>query len=191
MVRVPYVDPEDLPAEKRALFDTLSEADEADRDHDLEGGTLNVYRLLGNNVAVLEAFRSYGSTVWQESGLTPHERETVILATSYHADAPYEWHQHVRVALDEGMTREQIRAISSGDREVLEPALAAVVDYVAAFVEGDVDDDVHDRLADHFDDDVIVGIGALAGLYLGLARVLEAFAVDTEVAFVGWDLENL
>ncbi|WP_255190736.1 carboxymuconolactone decarboxylase family protein [Natronobeatus ordinarius] len=191
MVRVPYVDPDDLPAEKRALLDTLSETEEAERAHELEGGTLNVYRLLGNNVAVLEAFRSYGSTVWQESGLTPHERETVILATSCHADAPYEWHQHVRVALDEGMTREQIRAISSGDHEALEPELAAAVDYVDAFVEGDVDDDVHDRLADHFDDDVIVGIGALAGLYLGLARALDAFAVDTEVEFVGWDLENL
>ena len=191
MARVPCVDPEALPEDKRELLDTLSDADEEARDHDLKGGTLNVYRSLGNNVALLEAFRSYGSAVWHESGLTPHERETVILATSYHANSPYEWHQHVRVALDEGMSREEIRAVSSGDHEALEPELAAIADYVEAFVASEVDDETHDSLADHFDEDVIVGIVTLAGLYLGLARALDAFDVETEVEFVGWDLEKL
>ena len=191
MARIPYADPVELPEAKRDLLDTLSDVDAEDRDHDLEGGTLNVYRALGTNLAILEAFRSYGSTVWHESGLSPHERETVILATSYHADSPYEWHQHVRVALDEGMSREQIRAISSEDEGALEPELAAIADYVGAFVESAVDDETHDRLADHFDDDVIVGIDALSGLYLGLAKTLDALDVEPEVEFVGWELENL
>lgn len=192
MPRIPHVDPEGFPADKRSLLDTLSDEDNVpDRDHDLEGGTLNVYRTLGNDIALLAGFREYGSTVWSESGLDPHEREVVILTTAHETDCAYEWHQHVRVSLNEGLSREQIRAVSADDRDQLAPGHAALVEYVRAFVAGDVDDATHDRLAEHYADDVVLGVGMLAGCYLGLARVLQAMDVETEVPFVGWDLENL
>ena len=193
MARIDYADPEDLPAEKRDLLDTLSDADVDDdeRGHSLEGGTLNVYRTLGRNVALLEGFRAYGSTVWSESGLSPHERETVILATAYYADTAYEWHQHVRVALDEGMDPEEILAISREESDRLEPERAALVAYVERFVDGEVDEETHERLADHYDEETILGVCALAGCYLGLARLLQALEVDLKNEFVGWDLENL
>lgn len=191
MARIPYVDQQDLPADKQSLLDTLSDETESSDAHSLGGETLNVYRAMANNVALLEAFQTYGSAVWDESGLTPHEREYVILAVSYHTRSHYEWHQHVRVALDEGLTPDEIRAVSSGDHDALAPEYAAIIDYVGAFVEGSVDDETHERLAAHYEDEVILGIEMLAGTYLGLARVLDALAVDTEVEFVGWDLENL
>ena len=193
MARISYVDPADLPAEKRELLDTLSDADvdDADRSHSLTGGTLNVYRTLGRNVALLEGFRAYGSVVWNHSGLSPHEREFVILATSYYADAAYEWHQHVRVALDEGIDPKQILAISREEPDRLADEHAALVAYVEEFVEGEVEDDTHERLAAHYDEAVILGVGMLSGCYLGLARVLQGLQVDLEDEFVGWDLENL
>ncbi|AXR80169.1 carboxymuconolactone decarboxylase family protein [Natrarchaeobaculum sulfurireducens] len=193
MARIDYANPEDLPAEKRDLLDTLSDADVDDdeRSHSLEGGTLNVYRTLGRTVALLEGFRGYGSTVWLESGLSPHERETVILATAYYADTAYEWHQHVRVALDEGMDPEEILAISREEPDRLEPERAALVAYVERFVDDEVDDETHERLADHYDEETILGVCALSGCYLGLARLLQALEVDLENEFVGWDLENL
>ncbi|AXR76493.1 carboxymuconolactone decarboxylase family protein [Natrarchaeobaculum sulfurireducens] len=193
MARIDYANPEGLPAEKRDLLDTLSDADVDDdeRSHSLEGGTLNVYRTLGRTVALLEGFRGYGSTVWLESGLSPHERETVILATAYYADTAYEWHQHVRVALDEGMDPEEILAISREEPDRLEPERAALVAYVERFVDDEVDDETHERLADHYDEETILGVCALSGCYLGLARLLQALEVDLENEFVGWDLENL
>lgn len=193
MPRVPPVDPETFPAEKRDLLDTLSETAVAadERGHSLEGGTLNVYRTMGQNPALLEQFRAYGSAVWRESGLSPHEREFVILATADAADSAYEWHQHVRVALDEGMDPEQLLAISRGAHDRLAPAHAAIVTYVEQFVAGAVDDATHEQLAEHYDDDVVLGIGMLAGCYLGLARLLTAFEVELEAPFVGWELENL
>lgn len=191
MPRIPYVRPDELPAEKRSLLDSLSEVDPEDRDHHLEGGTLNVYRALGNNVELLETFRKYGSSVWKAGGLDSHERETVILSTSYHSGCAYEWHQHVRIALDEGMTRSQIRTISSSDLDPLEPPLAAIVQYVERFVDGTVDDTTHEQLSEHYDAETILGIGMLAGCYLGLSRILQALDIETEVEFVGWDLEQL
>lgn len=210
MARIEYADPDDLPPEKRPLLDTLSDRvdDEAEGDdagsddagsddadtgpeHSLEGGTLNVYRTMGRNVDLLEAFRTYGSAVWSDGGLTSLQRETVILSTAVHADAAYEWQQHVRVALDEGMDPDRIVAISRGDVDELPPEYAAIVEYVEAFVDGTVDDDTHETIAAHFDEETILGIGMLAGCYLGLARLLQALSVDLEAPFVGWELEDL
>jgi alkylhydroperoxidase family enzyme len=193
MARITYATPDDLPAEKRSLLDTLSESAGSDAvvDHSLEGGTLNVYRAMGRNLDLLEGFRNYGSAVWTASGLAPHERELVILATCHTAGNEYEWHQHVRVALDEGMAPETILAVSMERPEELDDRHAVLVDYVRHFVAGDVDDALHDRLASFYDEPTIVGIDMLAGLYLGLARVIDALAVETEVPFVGWELENL
>lgn len=190
MARLDPIDPDEVPAEKRSLLETASDA-AGDGNHSLSGGRLNVYRTLAHNLALLEGFRDYLSVLWHQSGLTPHERELVILTTAARTDSAYEWHQHVRVALDEGVPVEDILAVSRGRHDALEPAHSALVEYVEQFVEGTVDDTTHAQLTGHYPDEVILGIGALAGNYLGLARVLEALEVETESPFVGWDLENL
>ena len=191
MARVPYTDPAEIPVEKRDLLDTLSETDVDSSEYSLQHETLNVYRAVGCNLALLEAFRAYASEVWEHCGLPPHEREVVILTTAYYADAAYEWHQHVRVAFDEGMTPEQILAISREEPDQLDPQCAALVSYVERFVNAHVDDETHERLAVHYDDETIVGVGMLSGCYLGLARLLQALDVRPESEFVGWELENL
>lgn len=191
MARISLADPADLPAEKRSLLDSLSDADDAVVDHSLEGGTLNVYRALGRNLDILEGFREFGGAVWHGSDLEPVERELVILTTSYHTEMTYEWHQHVRVALDEGIPPETILAVSMDQLDELAPEHARLVEYVERFVDQDVDDETHERLAAHYDEPTIVGIGMLSGLYLGLAHVLDALDVELEAPFVGWELENL
>lgn len=193
MVRISYLDPEDLPADKRALLNTLSEdvAEKGDRGHSLRGGNLNVYRAIGRNLALLEGFRSYASVAWEESGLSSHDREVVILSTAYHAGSSYEWQQHVRVALDVGMDPEQLLAISHEKTDLLTAEHAAIVEYVERFVDGSVTEETHKRLAEHYDEAVVLGVGMLSGCYLGLARVLQALDVDLESEFVGWSLENL
>lgn len=193
MGRIPYISRDELAADKQSLLDTLSDEPDkrTDTDHSLQGGTLNVYRAMANNVDLLEAFQTYGSTVWQESGLAPHERELVILSVAYYTDSAYEWHQHVRVALDEGLTPDQICAISTGDHDQLDDKDAALVRYVDNFLDGSVDERVHERVSSYYDDDIVLGVGMLAGTYLGLSRLLDALDVDTEVEFVGWNLENL
>ena len=192
MARIRYVDTTDLPADERDLLAPLSEpdADDAARVPSPDE-TLNVFRAIGRNAALLEGFRTYADVVWTQSGLSPTERELVVLTTAYAADAAYEWHHHVRVALDVGLDPEQILAISREEPERLGAANAALVAYVTQFVAGSVDDETHARLTAHYDEAVLPGIGLLAGCYLGLARFLDALAVDLETEFVGWELERL
>lgn len=194
MARLPYVDPSDLPADRRDLLDTLDDGDVPtadERSHSLRGGTLNVYRVLGQNPDLLEAFRSYAGAAWDRNGLSTSERESVILATAYHAGSAYEWHQHVRVALDAGVEPAEILAISREEPDRLPSERTALVTYVERFVDGRVTDETHERLAAHYDDRTVVGVGMLSGSYLGLARVIDALDVELETEFVGWELENL
>lgn len=193
MVRISYVDSEDLSPEKRDLLDTLSDdvPDEGERGHSLRGGTLNVYRAIGRNLPLLEGFRSYAGVAWDQSGLSPHEREVVILSTAYYVESSYEWQQHGRVALDAGMEPEQILAISRKEMDRLAPKHAAIIAYIEQFVDGQVTDETHERLAEHYDEETVVGIGMLSGCYLGLGRVLQVLDVELESEFVGWDLEDL
>ena len=193
MPRIPYVDPEKLPAEKRPLLDTLSDesASGDERTHSFQNEALNVYRAMANDVDLLEAFQTYGSVVWDVVGLPAQEREYAILSVAYFTGSQYEWHQHVRVALDEGLTPTEIRAIASRDENVLDAQTVTLIDYIESFVAGSVDDALHERLSTYYADETILGIGMLAGNYLGLSHVLNALDVTTEVPFVGWQLENL
>ncbi|MGQ4554941.1 carboxymuconolactone decarboxylase family protein [Halobellus sp. GM3] len=193
MARFSHVDPAELPSEKRDLLDTLSDEEntDGDRGHSLRGGTLNVYRTLGLNLPLLEGFRRFMTVVWESCGLSPHEREVVILATSYYVGSPYEWHQHVRVGLDKGLKPAQILAISREQHDEISPEFAALVTYASQLVEGTIDDEAHELLATHYDEETILGVAMLSGCYLGLSRVLQALEVEVESEFVGWDLENL
>jgi 4-carboxymuconolactone decarboxylase len=194
MARVPYLDPADLPEEKRDALDALGDqtADDEPRDETEQVGVRNVYRTMAHNPDLLKEFRSYGSSLWHDGGLTPVERELAILATAATADSEYEWHQHVRIARNEGVSDDQILAIATGDHDGLEPAHAALVEYVRQFVDGSVDDESHERLLEHYDEERALAVGMVSGFYLGLARTLDAFDVEIEAAesFVGWELDE-
>lgn len=195
MARLPKVSKESLPPEKRYLLDTLAAGDENDEDedpgHNLSGSTLNVYSVMANNPPLLEGFWTYRDEILEHGGLTTIEREYIILALARHVDAAYEWQQHVRVSLGAGVTQKEIIAISDHDLDALDPKYATLVEYVAACIDGSVDDQIHAALAQYYDDSTIIGILSLAGLYLSLARLLQALDIKTEVEFVGWRLENL
>lgn len=193
MGRLPYVQREDLPEDKRWLLASLADDDDepGDRKHSLPSAELNVHKVLANNPELHEAFRDFGSTIWQSGGLTPRDREFVILSTAHQIGAAYEWQQHVRIALDEGIPEAHIQAVSSGDLDELAPEHAAIVRYVRHFVDSSIDDEVHDELASYYDDETVLGIGMLTGVYIGFGKLIEAHEVELEVDFVGWDLENL
>lgn len=179
MVRVPYRDREDLPPDYRYLLD------------EEVLGERNIFRALGNNPPVLQSYMRFGNTTWQEAGLDRNEVELVILSVAYELNSRYEWHQHVPMAEEAGLSKEEITAISAGDLEVFDDAEVQLVQYAKSVVRGAVDDDVHDAIVPHFTDYELVGIAMIASYYLATARVLEALDVELEQDFVGWDLEGV
>jgi alkylhydroperoxidase family enzyme len=155
------------------------------------GKTTNVYSAIGNNGPVLAGFRDFLGSLWDDSGLTDRQRELVILTAAATTGNEYEWHQHVNIARGDIVSDEELSAIADGDDEVFEGAERALVRYARAVVDGEVTDEDHEALAEHFDDAAISGAACTAAGYLGLGRTIEALGVEVEEGdeFVGWHPE--
>jgi alkylhydroperoxidase family enzyme len=180
MARVPYPDQSDLPEEYQDLIVS-----------DLQPGkTVNVYRAIGNNPPVLAGLRSFLGQLWSESGLSDYQRELVILSVAKAVDSAYEWHQHVGIARDAGVSDDEILAIATNDITMFDTREQAMLKYAHAAMTGDVTDELHNTAATHFDEYTIVGLAAVASGYVLLARLIDACGVEIEDDFVGWELEN-
>lgn len=180
MARVPYRDPEELPPEHRGLLYAPFGEEE----------TVNVFRAIGNNPAVLDSFRKYFGVLWTESGLSERERQLVILATARATDAAYVWHQHVRLSRALDVDEDAIRAVSAGDYDALPGREPVVLRYAEAAATDAVDDDLQARVDEAVDPATAVGIVLLATGYAGLALALSALDVELEDGFVGWSFDG-
>lgn len=176
MPRIPAVTQSELPSEYQYLLDEDAL------------GERNIFTTMGNNPAVLKSYMLYGSTVWDECGLSARERELAILAVARELESRYEWEQHVDIGYDAGVTAAEMRAVGAGEVHELDDRVSAVLEYVQAFAVGSVTNNHQTNLAEHFDYDDIVGIGMLASHYVATARFLNGFDVSLEQpTFIGWE----
>ncbi|OLZ40780.1 carboxymuconolactone decarboxylase [Natrinema saccharevitans] len=172
MARVPLLEAADLPEEYRYLF----------TENDV--GDAHIFQAMANAPELLQWYMRYSTRLWDV--LPAREREVVILAAARALEHEYEWHQHVRLGREAGVTDAEITAISEGDLAALADRDAALVAYARSVALGDPRDGDHDRLGEYYDVETVVGVAMLAAHYVATARVLDAFDVATEEAFVGW-----
>lgn len=197
MARISYLDEADVPPEYRDLLTThleLSlpdvEAYETVQDHNVAGGSRNIYRLFAHEPEMLRSHREHLSLLWAEFDVPPRDREIVLLTLARALDAEYEWHHHVPVALDEGLTPDEIRAIGDRSYDAFDSGDRALIEYTERFVAYDVDDRVHDQVAEAYDDGQMLALAVLLGFYVFLAYTVDALDIDLEDPFVGWDLSG-
>lgn len=195
MANIGLIDENELPTEYQGedLLVTLSSAEDlpSEYQHLLGDPSRTVYRALAHRPAILDSFRALGRTAWASCGLTARQREIAILTTGRALNARYEWHQHVRVGLMNGLTPAEIRAIADKDDTRFDPSEQAVIAFVRAFVHRRVNDEILGAFIDEFDEATAVGVTVLVGIYLFIAHFEDAFGLTTEEPFVGWDLDGL
>jgi alkylhydroperoxidase family enzyme len=149
-------------------------------------GERNVLCAIGNHPRLLQAYMRYGTALWEEVDLSACELEIVILVVARTLRSKYEWHQHVELGREAGLSTETIRAIGAEEWSAFDDRKQALVAYVRSVLDGTVTDDDHDALEEHFDPSGVVGVGMLVSHYLATARLLDAWAVPIEGEFVGW-----
>ena len=172
MARVPRLTADDLPEEYRYLF----------TENDV--GDAHIFQAMANAPALMQWYMRYSTRLW---GVLPErERELVILSAARAMAHEYEWHQHVRLGREAGVTDEEIRAISEGDSDALGDRDHALVTYARGVALGDLREADHDRLLAHYDVETVVGVAMLASHYVATARTLDALDVEPEESFVGW-----
>lgn len=178
MARVPLLSQNDLPEEYQDLL-------EVDED-DPSDVVANVHRAMANNPRVMDAWVEWVLTLYDEVG-DARTRELAILAVARATDSRYVWHQHVSVALDEGVSQPEILAIADQTFEDFTPAETAVLEYATAVATEGNDDE----LSRHYDDSMVLALVFLAAEYVAIGRVIDALAVELADEFVGWQLQTL
>jgi alkylhydroperoxidase family enzyme len=180
MARLPSASREQFPEQLKYVWDAVAG----------EGDPPNIFRAMGNNPALLRAYLRISNGLWNHCGLDLQTRELAILRTAILKGSTYEWHQHVRIGRDAGLSDTQINALwdwktspEFNDRE------KAVFAYIDAMHRDEVPHkDIHSRLASHFDAATITGVCLLTAYYAMTATFLAAMEVETEEPFVGWRL---
>lgn len=179
MARVQLLGRDDLPEDYRYLLEEDAM------------GEINLLGVMANNPDVLQSYMRYGSTLWQDGGLDEKDLERCILAVARTLGSEYEWNQHVPIAREFDVPEGDIRAIADDAFDHFDDRRAALLRYAQAVIDGDVDDETYDALADHVDDATVVGVTQLATHYLATATFLEALDVPLDDPFVGWDLHGV
>ncbi len=183
MARLPFASRSDMPDDLVYVWDRLAPG---------APQLPNIFRTLGNNPPLLRAYARFGNALWRDCGLDLPTRELAILRTAILHHSVYEWHQHVRIGREAGLSDDRILALHHWRTSELfsgpERAMLAYVDAVAATEHPAPE--IHDELAQHWPRHAVVGINLLAGYYAMTARFLGAMEVETEEPIVGWQLQG-
>ncbi len=78
------------------------------------GQALNIFRTLVRHPNLYKRWLSFGHQVLFQSSLPPREREIVILRTGHLCQAGYEFHHHVAIGKQAGLTEQDIQAVQEG-----------------------------------------------------------------------------
>jgi 3-oxoadipate enol-lactonase / 4-carboxymuconolactone decarboxylase len=157
------------------------EGELGERVRELGAKQVNLYRSLAHAPQLLHAWIDWAWALRDRCATPRSLRELMILRTAVVMRSAYEWHQHVAMAQDAGVTDEQIEAVAAWQTSQLydAPQRAALM-LTDAMLTGHVPDAVHDELARHFTDAEKVELVLTAGCYTMVPRVLDACRVPVE-----------
>lgn len=149
------------------------------------GGTLlNLDRQLLHSAPVARGWNTYMGAIRTGCVLDGRLRELVILQVAVLNRAPYEFAQHVPVALQEGVPQAQVDALAgwrgAGCFDARERAVLAYAEAMTLTVQ--VGDDVFAAVRSVLNARELVELTATVASYNMVSRVLEALGVEIEGA---------
>jgi alkylhydroperoxidase family enzyme len=143
---------------------------------------LNIFRTLARAPKALTRFNEWGSYVLsRRNSLPAREREVLILRVGYLCKSGYEFTQHTRIALNEGLSQAEIAAIKQGADAGWSAADAALIRAADELVRDHfVSDATWKALGEHFDDKQRMDVVFTVGQYTQVSMFLNTFGVQLE-----------
>lgn len=169
MARVPLIDISNIPG---ALGDTLRSRP-----------PLNIYRALANAPRVAGAFLGLGRAVLTQAALDPALRELAILRVGALSSAPYEVHQHRKVARSVGLPDDKINAVvdTRAVHAIFTPTERAVIVFTDAVVsEVKASNAVYQDVEQFLGLEQLIELLITIGYYMLVSRFLENAEVELE-----------
>jgi 4-carboxymuconolactone decarboxylase len=143
-----------------------------------------VMELFAHHVPLADTFMSFTDVLaGSESTVDPRQRELAVLRVAWRTGSGYEWNQHHRMGGAEGLTPEQLGAVSEGPDAAVwtstERALLLAVDEMIDDFE--VSDQTWTSLAESFVPAQLFELLFLVGGYLALAAVLNSLGLRGQI----------
>ena len=152
----------------------------------------NLHATIANHPDLLTAWMLFRNHMVHGVTVERRDLEIVILRTAHRAKAEYEWFHHAQIALEYGLTQEEIARIGGnapgdwGDRERL---LLAAADECAA--QHGITAETRDGLLEHFSPQQMLDLIFTIGMYTTLALMLKTLEVPMDDVSTGFSEENL
>jgi uncharacterized peroxidase-related enzyme len=173
MARVQLVGKEEAPPEVKEVFQKIE---------DNGAKIVNLYKAVANSPKVVLNFIRLGNSIIARMELPPKQRELVILRVARLNNCEYEWAGHTALALEIGVSQQQINAIAdwqnSSEFSDAERAILQYTDEVTQNVS--VTDQTFSTLRKFLNEQAIVEVTLTAGFYGMLARVLVPLQVEPD-----------
>ncbi len=143
---------------------------------------VNVYRAIAHTPAAASSFLKLGNCLLNETELSPALREIAILRIANLAGSEYEWAQHMAIAAETGVRRQQIddihRWTQSPHFTRQERAVLQYTDEVTRNVK--VSDNTFHALREHLPERQIVELTMSIGYWGMIARVLVPLEIELD-----------
>jgi len=153
-----------------------------------DGPVLNIFRTLAQHPRLMKRWLVFGNHVLGRSSLPARQRELVILRIGWLCRSPYEWGQHVRIALGSGLSQAEIDRIPLGPDAAgsgagsswseLERALLRATDELHA--DAFISNPTWAVLAAHLDTHQLMDLIFAVGQYNLLSMALNSLGVQPE-----------
>jgi len=170
VTRLPYADPERLPAPAREALDAVP--------------PLGVFRMMANAETAFRPWLRWGGVLLGDLALDPLLRELAILRVARltpHAD--YEWVQHVPIALAVGATEDQVAAVERGeldDGSLGERERAALRFTTEVVIDARASDASFEEIRELLSARELIELMMVIGQYMMLARVMATTELDLD-----------
>jgi alkylhydroperoxidase family enzyme len=145
-------------------------------------GDMNIFTTLARHPELFRLWMRFAGYLLTTAKLPFADRELLILRTGYNCRSPYEWGQHVRIALAGGIAREVIDRVAAGpgaagwdERQTL---LLQAADELHA--DARISDATWQGLGNHLDEQQLIELPILVGNYHLVAFTLNSLGVQPE-----------
>lgn len=183
--RIPPLPPSQWPDEMPAALAALRPAEPRHplptRGPDRPKG-LNLLGTLARHPALTRAYNTFNGHVQFATTLSTRQRELLVLRVAAVRGAEYEWRQHVVLAGDAGLDRDEITRVADSpgarDWSPLERAMLAAVDELLR--DATITDGTWETLAGELDEQQIMDLVFTVGAYDVLAMALRSFGTELD-----------
>jgi 4-carboxymuconolactone decarboxylase len=146
-----------------------------------ERSSSNFFRTLVRHPRIFKRWIPYGHVLLNGS-LPARDRELLVLRAAHRAQSSYEWSQHEPIALASGLIGDEIGRVrlgpdepgwSDSDATVLRAADELIDDHTLS-------DAIWKRLSERYDEQQMIEVPMVVGLYYSMGFALNTFGVQPE-----------